>query len=102
MLTGKQKRFLRGLGHSLKPVVNVGKSEVSEALAKEVSVALDTHELIKVKLLESCAMDRNEASGLIAKECGADVAQILGRTFLLYRQAKEPKLELPPAESKKR
>lgn len=101
MLTGKQKRFLRALGHSLKPVINVGKSEVSESLTKETSTALDTHELIKVKLLESCAMDRNEVSRLLAEGCGAEVAQILGRTFLLYRQAKEPKLELPSTKTKK-
>lgn len=102
MLTGKQKRFLRALGHSLKPVINVGKSEVSEALIKEASIALDAHELIKVKLLESCILDRNEVAGRIAEECAAEVAQVLGRTILLYRQAKEPKIALPAASTKKR
>lgn len=101
MLTGKQKRFLRGLGHNLKPVITVGKSEVSEPLIAETLKALDAHELIKVKLLESCAMDRNEAAPLLAEGCGAEVAQLLGRTILLYRAAKEPKLELPKADRKK-
>ncbi len=101
MLTGKQKRFLRALGHSLKPVVNVGKSEVSEALIKETTIALDAHELIKVKLLDSCIMDRNEVAVLLAEGCTADVAQVLGRTILLYRQAKEPKLELPKESKQK-
>jgi RNA-binding protein len=102
MLTGKQKRYLRALGHSLKPVINVGKSEVSEALIHETSIALDAHELIKVKLLESCIMDRNEVAGLLADACGADVAQLLGRTILIYRQAKEPKLILPTSSEKQR
>jgi RNA-binding protein len=101
MLTGKQKRFLRALGHSLKPVITVGKSEVTEALTKETASALDAHELVKIKLLESCLMDRNEVARLLAEGCGAEVAQILGRTALLYRQAKEPKLELPKVEKKK-
>ncbi|MBT0664318.1 ribosome assembly RNA-binding protein YhbY [Geobacter pelophilus] len=101
MLTGKQKRFLRALGHSLKPVITVGKSEVTEALVKETSIALDAHELIKIKLLESCLMDRNEVARLLAEGCEAEVAQILGRTALLYRQAKEPKLELPKQTAKK-
>lgn len=100
MLTGKQKRFLRALGHSLKPVIMVGKSEVSEALAKETLTALEAHELIKVKLLESCQLDRNEVAELLAKGCVAEVAQILGRTILLYRQGEEPKLELPVADKK--
>jgi RNA-binding protein len=101
MLTGKQKRFLRALGHSLKPVITVGKSEVTEALTKETASALDAQELVKIKLLESCLMDRNEVARLLAEGCGAEVAQILGRTALLYRQAKEPKLELPKVEKKK-
>jgi RNA-binding protein len=101
MLTGKQKRFLRALGHSLKPVINVGKCEVSESLLKETSTALDAHELIKVKLLESCVMDRSEVAGLLAEGCNAEVAQVLGRTILLFRQAKEPKIELPKQTAKK-
>ncbi len=95
MLTGKQKRFLRGLGHSLTPVITVGKGEISEPLVRETNEALEHHELIKVKILESCIMDRHEVAGELAEACGAEVAQVLGRTFLLFRKAEEPKLELP-------
>lgn len=95
MLSGKQKRYLRGLGHDLKPVIMVGKNEVNDALAAETATALATHELIKVKILESCEMDRHEVADALAKACGADVAQVLGRTLLLYRKGDEPKIELP-------
>jgi len=95
MLTGKQKRFLRGLGHNLNPVITIGKGEVSEPLVRETVEALEHHELIKVKILESCIMDRHEVADELAGACGAEVAQVLGRTFLLYRKATEPKLELP-------
>lgn len=95
MLTGKQNRYLRGLGHGLKPVVMVGKNEMSESLISETDVALAAHELIKVKLLESCTMDRHEVAEALAKACNADVAQILGRTLLLYRKGDDAKLELP-------
>lgn len=95
MLTGKQKRFLRGIGHGLNPVVTVGKGEVSEALIRETSEALAAHELIKVKILESCFLDRSDVAQILAVGCEAEVAQILGRTVLLYRAAAEPKLELP-------
>ena len=100
MLTGKQKRFLRAIGHTLKPVIRVGKSEISSALTKEAIIALDTHELIKVKLLESCHLDKNEVAGLLAKACDGEIAQVLGRTVLLYRKAKEPKIELPTSKTK--
>src|SRR6185369_3787728 len=95
MLTGKQKRFLRGLGHYLKPVITVGKGDVNEALIRETGEALASHELIKVKILESCLLDRHQVAEELTEACGADLAQVLGRTLLLYRAAKEPKLELP-------
>jgi RNA-binding protein len=98
MLNGKQKRFLRGLGHGLKPVVTVGKGEVAEALVKETTVAIASHELIKVKILESCTMDRFEVAEALAAACQAEVAQVLGRTLLLYRKGDEPKIELPKAQ----
>ena len=95
MLTGKQKRYLRGLGHGIKPVIMVGKGEVSAALIRETDEALNAHELIKVKILESCLSDRELVATAVADACTAEIAQILGRTFLLYRRAKEPKIELP-------
>jgi RNA-binding protein len=100
-LTGKQKRFLRGLGHSLKPVILVGKSEITDALMKETGEALASHELIKVKILESCLRGREEVGAELADACTAEVAQILGRTILLYRRAEEPKIELPPEKKGK-
>ena len=95
MLTGKQKRYLRGLGHDLKPVVMIGKSEITETLLQETDAALEHHELIKVKLLESSMTDRKEAAADLAENTKAEIAQILGRTFLLYRKSREPKIILP-------
>ncbi len=95
MLTGKQKRYLRGLGHHLNPVITIGKGEITEAVTRETCEALAAHELIKVKILESCLLDRNEVALELAGACAADVAQILGRTILLYKRGDEPKIELP-------
>jgi RNA-binding protein len=97
MLTGKQKRHLRALGHKLKPLIQIGKKEIEPALITELNVSLDHHELIKVKLLESCMLDKHEASAALAEACEADIAQVLGKTFLLYRAAKPPVIILPKA-----
>ena len=48
-LSTKQKQHLKGLAHSLKPVVLIGANGLTEAVLAEMSVALDHHELIKVK-----------------------------------------------------
>ena len=98
MLTGKQKRHLRALGHKLKALIHVGKKEIEEALIIETNAALDHHELIKVKLLESCSLGKHEASGVLADACAAEVAQILGKTFLLYRPAATPVIVLPTTD----
>ena len=100
MLTGKQKRYLRGLGHSLKPVITVGKGEISDALLRETDEALAVHELIKVKILESCLLGRDEVAAELAAACKSDIAQILGRTILLYKRSLEPKIELPQEKKK--
>lgn len=95
MLTGKQKRHLRALGHKLKPIIQIGKKEVEEALIVEANTALDHHELIKIRLLESCMLDRNEVSEVLSEACSAEIVQILGKTFLLYRSANKPVIILP-------
>ena len=94
-LTGKQVRFLRGLGHHLQPVVMIGREEISEPLVASAEEALTVHELIKVKVQEGCLLDRREAAAILADRTGAEVVQILGRTILLYRPAENPTIQLP-------
>ena len=94
-LTGKQARFLRGLGHHLDPVVMVGRSGLSDGVVAQAESALATHELIKVKVQEGCELERREAAAALAEATGAAVAQVLGRTFLLCRPAEEPVIKLP-------
>jgi len=94
-ITGKQKRYLRGLGHHLKPVVMIGKDEVNPTLIRATDEALELHELIKIKLQEGCLTDRKTVAAELAQQTGAAIAQILGHTFLLYRPAQEPQIKLP-------
>ncbi len=94
-LTGKQVRFLRGLGHHLNPIVMIGRGELSDAVLRSTDEALNAHELIKVRLQEGCELDRRAVAAKLAEKSGAQVAQILGKTFLLYREAEEKKIVLP-------
>ena len=95
-LTGKQRRHLRGLGHNLSPVVQIGKEGLSDSLVKAVDEALEVHELIKVKIGQNALLDRNAVGESLAKETESEVAQVLGDTVLLYRRhPEEPKIRLP-------
>ena len=94
-LTGKQVRFLRGLGHGLKPVVMIGRGDITSKVLAAIEEHLEAKELIKIKIQEGCSMDRKEVAAELAEKSRASVAQILGRTILLYRQSKEQIITLP-------
>jgi len=94
-LTGKQARFLRGLGHSLEPSVTVGKEGVTDPVVASLEANLVAHELVKVRIGQGCVEDRHEVAEELAARTGAAVAQVLGRTVLLYRPGEERKVALP-------
>ncbi len=94
-LTGKQLRHLRGLGHHLKPVVMIGRDDITEQVMAAVEENLASKELIKIKIQEGCSLDRREVAVRIAEKSKASVVQILGKTILLYRQSPEKLIDLP-------
>jgi len=87
-LNGKQRRKLRALGHHLSAVVFVGHDGVTPGVVGAVEQALYDHELVKVKLGES-PDDRYDAAGKLAQQAGAEVAQVLGNTILLFKKRDE-------------
>ena len=94
-LTGKQNRYLRGLGHGLQPYVMIGKQHLSEEGVRAADEALEKHELIKVRIQEGCLEDRKKVAAELAAETDSSVVQILGNTFLLYRPGQEKIITLP-------
>ena len=99
-LTGKQRRYLRGLGHKLVPVAQLGKAGITDAFVDSVDRALADHELIKIKLGEAAGLDRHEAADEIAQKTHAEVAQVLGYTLVLYRpDPEDPQIKLPKGKA---
>jgi RNA-binding protein len=96
VLTGKQRRYLRGLGHDLKPIVQIGKDGIDDGLVAAVGQALDDHELVKLRIGEAAKLDRHDAAEAIAQKTHSQVAQVLGNTVLLYRaHPDDPAIVLP-------
>jgi RNA-binding protein len=95
-LTGKQKRFLQGLGNSIKPVISVGKSGITDNTFVSVKNAFNTKELIKVKIQDGCEDPKEDVAQKIEKGADAVLVQIIGKTILLYKPHRDdPKIELP-------
>jgi RNA-binding protein len=98
-LTGKQKRYLRGLGHHLNPVVALGKEGLTEAVSRKVHLELENHELIKVRVGDGCLDPAKEVGPALAEQCGAALVQVIGHTIILYRRRKkDPAIVLPKAD----
>ena len=95
-LTGKQAQHLRGLAHALSPVVHIGKEGLTDAVAAAVSQAIDTHELVKVKLPALEKAERRALAEALATATSSFVAGQLGRIAILYRRHREkPVIKLP-------
>jgi RNA-binding protein len=95
-LTGKQRSYLRSLAHKLKPVVQVGHQGATEGVLAAVEVALERHELIKVKVSGEAEADAADVAPELEKGTRSQVAQIIGHTVVLYRRRdKDPKIVLP-------
>lgn len=95
-LSGKQNRHLRSLGHHLHAVVQVGKEGITGPVMTTIDRELNAHELIKLKVLETAPEDPREAANVISRGTFSHVAQVVGRTILLYRANPEkPRIELP-------
>ena len=100
MLTSKQRAYLRSLAVDLDTIVMVGKSGMSPELTKQAD-ALTARELIKGKVLETAPLSSREAAEQIAADVQADVVQVIGSKFVLYRKnEKEPKITLPKPAKK--
>lgn len=95
-LTAKQKAYLRGLAHSLNPVVFVGKEGASEAVVRKVHLELLAHELVKVRVGDGAEVTAAELGALLAEGCTASLVQRIGHVVVLYRKRKKkPEIVLP-------
>lgn len=85
MLTGKQKRYLRSEAHHMNAMFQVGKDGVNQNQVKGVLDALEAHELIKVKLLDTCPDDVNTVALELSIQTKSDIVQIVGHTIILFK-----------------
>lgn len=98
MPASRLRKALRAAGHHLSPVVQVGKEGLTPAVLQALDEQLLAHELVKVKVGTESPEDRFEVAGGLSALPGAFVAQVLGRTVLLYRKhPRKPRFE--PAEA---
>ncbi len=91
MLNSRQRAQLRGMANDFETILQVGKMGISENTEKQVDDALEARELIKMSVLETCPLTSQQAADELAEGVKADVVQVIGRKFILYRESKNNK-----------
>ena len=94
-LNNKQRQYLKGLAHSLKPVVLLGQHGLTEGVLAEIDLALNHHELIKVKVAAEDREVKKLIMDAIVRETGAVKVQTIGHILTIYRQSEQRKIILP-------
>ena len=89
-LTGAQRKWLRGQAHSLKPIVQIGKQGLTEAVLGQIDAALDDHELIKIQA-PAAKEDKQAMARQIEEALEAEAVGLIGHVLILYRE--NPELE---------
>jgi RNA-binding protein len=98
--TTKQIAELRGLGQRLEPVAHLGQAGLTGALIASVNQALDSHELVKVKL-HALKEQKKQLAPQLAERTRSLLVQRVGHVVVLYRQHADPakrKIQLKPGE----
>lgn len=94
-LTGKQKNYLRGIAHNLNPVVMIGGKGLTDAVMNEIELALDQHELIKIKLPSNEKSEKVAIVAQITSATNSEPVQLIGRVGVIYRPSENAKITIP-------
>lgn len=88
-LTSKQRAFLKKKAHELDPLVRIGKDGITDSLIQSILEAIDSRELLKVKILQNCEKEKDEVLEELSKCNEFEVVGIIGRTIILFRENKD-------------
>ena len=92
-LTKKQVKQLRGLATKLNPLIQVGKNDLSENAIKQADETIEKRELIKCSVLDGSGLTAKEAGEGLAEELNAELVQVIGNRFVLYRRSHRDDVE---------
>ena len=96
MLSPKNRAYLKGLANHLKPSLNIGKGNIDETLLEVLDKALEAHELVKVRVLETASSTFEEISDSLCKGTGAQFVGKTGHIITVYRESKKNKTIVLP------
>lgn len=94
-LSSAQRQHLKSLAHARQPVIMIGNQGLSAAVLKEIELALNAHELVKIKAGSNELETRRAWMAEICAASGASPVQQIGKMLVIYRAADKPVIALP-------
>jgi RNA-binding protein len=95
-MNSKQRAYLRSLASTLSPVFQIGKGSLTPEITEAVIECFNTHELIKISVLNNCLEDPKVMANMLAERSGSTVVCVIGKKIVLYKENKDnKKIELP-------
>lgn len=98
MITSKQRAYLRKLANTTEPIFQIGKSGITDEMVKQIALALEVRELIKIHILETAMLETKSCLNELAALLAAEPIQAIGSKIVIYKKAEKPanrKIELP-------
>ena len=99
MLNSKQRKYLKTMANTLKPVAQLGKDGITEGFLKQLEEVLENKELVKVTVLESNMLNAKDACNEVCEAINANFVQAIGRKFVIYKESvekeKDEKIKFP-------
>lgn len=89
MLTSKQRAQLRALANTLPDTLQIGKEGVTDGLERQLEQLLESHELVKIKVLENSFLTPRGACDALCPKLRAEPVQCIGAKFVIYRQSSD-------------
>lgn len=88
-MTSKERAYFRSMANTLQPIFQIGKNGVSENTIKQLDDALEARELIKITILETAGENAKTLAQDVATRLEAEVIQVIGSKFVIYRKSKK-------------
>lgn len=99
MLKGKERKYLKAMANSLRPIIQIGKEGVSEQFLAQLDNMFNDHELIKISVLNNNELDTKETANEICDIMKSDFISAIGSKIVVYRESRtkdrEDRIKIP-------
>nr|WP_314530544.1 ribosome assembly RNA-binding protein YhbY [uncultured Fusobacterium sp.] len=88
-MNSKKRAFLKKKAHNLEPMVRIGKDGLNENIIQSILDAIDSRELLKVKILQNCEEEKGTIYSKLMDVKDFEVVGMIGRTIIIFKENKD-------------